>query len=129
MTRRHGPYPPPYPPCPPYPPPTPLQVPRILSPLVQAVAGIDHLVATVPGMPEYVTANFGSADGCKKAILTDFFRHAFDGSGADNYYDAGSCIDGRLTSAWNWCSKINKKPYQHILKLVGVAGFDGDFGQ
>lgn len=33
--------------------------------------------------------------------LADFFRGAFDGSGADNFYDAGSCIDGRLTSAWN----------------------------
>ena len=30
----------------------------------------------------------------------------FDGSGANNNYDAGSCIDGRLTSAWNWCSKV-----------------------
>lgn len=34
-------------------------------------------------------------------FLADFFRFAFDGSGADNFYDAGSCIDGRLTSAWN----------------------------
>lgn len=33
--------------------------------------------------------------------LVNFFRGAFDGSGADNFYDAGSCIDGRLTSAWN----------------------------
>ena len=31
----------------------------------------------------------------------------FDGSGADNNYDAGSCVDGRLTSVWNWCSKVN----------------------
>jgi len=32
-------------------------------------------------------------------------RYGFDGSGADNFFDAGSCIDGRLTSAWNWCSQ------------------------
>ena len=52
-------------------------------------------------------------------------RHAFDGSGADNFFDAGSCIDGRLTSAWNWCSKIEKKPYYPVFKLAGFQGFDG----
>lgn len=34
-------------------------------------------------------------------LAVDFFTYGFDGSGADNYFDAGSCIDGRLTSAWN----------------------------
>lgn len=33
-------------------------------------------------------------DDLYKEILGDFFRHAFDGSGADNFFDAGSCIDG-----------------------------------
>jgi hypothetical protein len=28
---------------------------------------------------------------------------------ADNFFDAGSCIDGRLTSAWNWCSKVSRR--------------------
>jgi len=40
---------------------------------------------------------------------------------------AGSCIDGRLTSLWNWASKIEKKPYYNLFKLVGFTGFDGDF--
>ena len=53
----------------------------------------------------------GGIEAARRHILTDFCRHAFDGSGADNFFDAGSCIDGRLTSAWNWCSKIEKKPY------------------
>ena len=35
---------------------------------------------------------FGSYQGCMKTIITDFCRHAFDGSGADNFFDAGSCI-------------------------------------
>ena len=85
-------------------------MPRILTPLIAAARGLDNMEAT-PGLSDYVRARFGSAEECRKLMLADFFRHAFDGSGADNYYDAGSCIDGRLTSAWNWCSKLEKKPY------------------
>lgn len=40
---------------------------------------------------------------------------------------AGSCIDGRLTSLWNWASMIEKKPYYNVFKLAGFTGFDGDF--
>ena len=86
------------------------QVPRILTPLIAAVRGLDDIGATA-GLSDYVHARFGSVDECRKLMLADFFKHAFDGSGADNYYDAGSCIDGRLTSAWNWCSRLEKKPY------------------
>ena len=38
-----------------------------------------------------------------------------------------SCIDGRLTSAWNWCAKLDKKPYYTVFKMAGFSGFDGDF--
>ena len=48
-----------------------------------------------------------------------------DGSGADNFFDAGSCIDGRLTSAWEWCSKIDRKPFAPVFRLCSVLGFDG----
>ena len=82
-----------------------------------------------PGVAEYVRDVFGGVETCKKAILGDFFKHAFDGSGADNYYDAGSCIDGRLTSAWNWGSKLSKKPYYSLFKMTGFVGFDGSFSK
>jgi hypothetical protein len=63
----------------------------------------------------------------KKDILYDFFTHGFDGSGGDNFFDAGSCIDGRLTSAWNWCSQLANKPYYPLFKLTGFSSFDGQF--
>ncbi len=80
-----------------------------------------------PNIAAYITSTFGGMEQCRKTILVDFCRHAFDGSGADNFFDAGSCIDGRLTSAWNWCNKLEKKPYYPVFKLAGFTGFDGDF--
>jgi len=102
------------------------QVPRILVPIVTAVEGITPLMGDTSSKT-YIEAAFGSEREAKKAILVDFFRHGFDGSGADNFYDAGSCIDGRLTSAWNWCSQLQQKKYAPLFLLTGFMGFDGDF--
>mgnify|MGYP006288083809 CR=1 FL=1 len=79
------------------------------------------------GIRLFVDEGFGGVDKLRKDILYDFFRCAFDGSGADNFYDAGSCIDGRLTSAWNWCSQLAEKPFYPIFRLTGFIGFDGEF--
>ena len=73
----------------------------------------------------FYTPGYGGLKKLRLDILHDFFRSAFDGSGAENFYDAGSCIDGRLTSAWNWCSQLSSKPYFPIFKLAGFNGFDG----
>lgn len=51
------------------------------------------------------------------SIAVDFFRSAFDGSGADNFFDAGSCIDGRLTSAWN-CKNDSLEGISTILCFI-----------
>ena len=89
-----------------------------------------------------------------KDILFDCFRNAFDGrgtsihppheptevkahppthpptqTGGDNFFDAGSCIDGRLTSAWNWCSQLSSKPFYPIFKLTGFSSFDAGVGE
>ncbi|BDA42942.1 UPF0652 protein [Coccomyxa sp. Obi] len=102
------------------------QVPRILNPVVLVLDSLPQHCKD-PHLRDYVTSVFGSLEGCRKAIALDFFRHAFDGSGADNFFDAGSCIDGRLTSAWNWGSKIERKNYYPIFKVAGFVGFDGEF--
>jgi Protein of unknown function (DUF2009) len=103
------------------------QVPRILNPMVLAIEGIDR-IARDPFIYRYIEECFGGIDTLKKsthgpcranlAILADFFKHAFDGSGADSYFDAGSCIDGRLTSAWNYANTISKKIYYPVFQMT-----------
>ncbi|PPQ75909.1 hypothetical protein CVT26_000174, partial [Gymnopilus dilepis] len=92
------------------------QIYRILLPICNTLSQIPNLAAK-PAINSYIEDEFGSVDGCIREILGDFFRHGFDGSGADNFFDAGSCIDGRLTSAWNWCSSLEKKRYFPVFLL------------
>eukprot|EP01125_Pyxidicula_operculata_P002135 TRINITY_DN12075_c0_g1_i1.p1 TRINITY_DN12075_c0_g1~~TRINITY_DN12075_c0_g1_i1.p1 ORF type:complete len:503 (-),score=59.46 TRINITY_DN12075_c0_g1_i1:24-1469(-) len=97
------------------------QVPRILAPIVQTIDRIKDLEKD-PKVNIFLE-QYGGADNVIKSILCDYFKHGFDGSGDDG----GSCIDGRLTSSWNWCSKIEKKPYYPVFLLTGFYGFDGSF--
>jgi hypothetical protein len=98
------------------------QIPRFLSPLVWFIQGIPDLCKD-ERIDNYIKEHFGSQEKLKLTVMADFFKHGFDGSGDDG----GSCIDGRLTSSWNWTSRIAKKPYYHALMLSGFQGFDGDF--
>ena len=95
------------------------QIYRILLPICNTLSQLPTLYKS-PALRAYIDAEYGSLDALYLEILGDFFRHAFDGSGADNFYDAGSCIDGRLTSAWNWCSSLEKKRYFHVFLLTGT---------
>ena len=101
------------------------QVARILSPIVLCIEKLPTL-AKEPNNRAYFEQTFGGVQQLQKEILADFFRGGFDGSGADNFFDAGSCIDGRLTSAWNWCSKLEEKRFFPVFLLAGFSGFDGD---
>ncbi|KAJ2599587.1 hypothetical protein GGF40_002871 [Coemansia sp. RSA 1286] len=104
------------------------QVASILNPIVRVMEfleGLERSPSLNPDAADLVERAHGGAVAAKKLILADFFRSAFDGSGADNFFDAGSCIDGRLTSAWNWCSTIEKKRYFNVFLLSGFVGFNG----
>ena len=98
------------------------QVRRILAPIVSTLDQLGKIESD-PHLLKYVQTTFGSVQRLRKTILADFFKHGFDGSGDDG----GSCIDGRLTSCWNWCSKLEKKAFYPAFLLTGFLGFDGDF--
>ncbi|GMI41325.1 hypothetical protein TeGR_g7933, partial [Tetraparma gracilis] len=98
------------------------QIPHILGPIVKFVDNIEELVQN-PKLAAYVEAQFEDTRNLKMKVLADYFKHGFDGSGDDG----GSCIDGRLTSSWNWTSRIEKKSYHHAFLMSGFVGFDGSF--
>lgn len=98
------------------------QISRLLNPVVSFLQGLPELCSD-DRVNAYVREHFGTQEKLKAAVLVDFFRHAFDGSGDDG----GSCIDGRLTSSWNWTSRLAKKPYYHVFMMSGFQGFDGEF--
>ncbi|AAS53421.1 AFR050Wp [Eremothecium gossypii ATCC 10895] len=104
------------------------QVPNILIPFDQVLMHIKDLVRDDPAMLEYITTQYGSVEELQLVILQDAFAHMFDGSGADNFYMSGSCIDGRLTSAWNHTNEIAKKRYYNIFLMTGFIGFNGGEG-
>lgn len=105
------------------------QVARILGPLVSCAEQMRRIYDEDAKTRVLVDDGFGGLDAAEKDLFHNFFRYAFDGSGADNFFDAGSCIDGRLTSAWHWCSNLPAaQPKLFVLfQLTGYTTFDGDF--
>lgn len=101
------------------------QISRILVPILRTVEKIAELKQD-PAKEQYIREVWGKPKHAQLALLRDFFRHGFDGSGGDNMDDAGSCIDGRLTSAWNWCNTIRTKPFYPLFLMAGFSSFDGD---
>jgi len=98
------------------------QIPRFLQPIVSFIDSIPKLCED-QHVADYIEDEFGGERRLKMLVLSDYFKHGFDGSGDDG----GSCIDGRLTSSWNWTSRVAKKRYYNILMMSGFQGFDGDF--
>jgi hypothetical protein len=99
------------------------QVSRILAPIISTLKDLGPLYESNIPLKRVIDNFWGGLENARLDILSDFFKHGFDGSGDDG----GSCIDGRLTSCWNWCSKIAKKRYYILFQLTGFVGFDGEF--
>lgn len=55
-------------------------MPRILAPIVQCIDSLPQLVEDT-AFHSYVSQEWGSIDGLRLQILSDFFKHGFDGSG------------------------------------------------
>ncbi|KAL0592569.1 hypothetical protein ABG067_000133 [Albugo candida] len=100
------------------------QIGYILRPIVKTIDKLPELTTQYRNLQQYIDTTYGGIVQLQKQILADFFREAFDGSGGDNFFDAGSCIDGRMTSAWNWCSNLHRKPFFPVFQIAGFVGFD-----
>jgi hypothetical protein len=112
-------------------------IPRIVQPVVQTLRALRYVFHeedeedeaqpqlaneynNYPGVRNLLRSKYHSYSELRMMILSDFFKHGFDGSGDDG----GTCIDGRLTSAWNWCHQLHKKKYYDAFVLSGFSGFD-----
>lgn len=66
-----------------------LQVSRILGPIVSCLEQLVVLHDKDEHIRNMIDTGYGGLEKLRKDILFDFFRSAFDGSGADNFFDAG----------------------------------------
>ncbi|ESW95925.1 hypothetical protein KL918_003484 [Ogataea parapolymorpha] len=102
-----------------------IQIPSILIPIDRCIQEIDVL-AQDPHLEQYFCSQFETVEDLKKTILCDYFKHGFDGSGADNFYFAGSCVDAVSTSSCEFCNNIWKKDYYKVFLLTGFTNFNGE---
>lgn len=58
------------------------QIFNILLPICTCLIRLQELYSDT-GLKSYIDETFGGIEKAKKDILVDFFRHAFDGSGAE----------------------------------------------
>lgn len=75
---------------------------RILGPIVSCLEQLAVLHEKDQHIKNLIDTGYGGLEKLKKDILFDFFRSAFDGSGADNFFDAGRYGGGfaiQLTSS------------------------------
>lgn len=78
------------------------QVPRILKPIVQCVARLPALVEDA-AFHSYVRGEWGSVEDLRLQILSDLFKHGFDGSGVNVFLIFNSTqLASSSTTVANW---------------------------
>lgn len=102
-----------------------IQIPSILIPIDKCIEQIP-ILARDPYINDYFEHQFNGVEELQKTVLCDYFKHGFDGSGASNFYFAGSCVDASSTSSCEFCNNINKKSYYKVFLLSGFTNFNGD---
>lgn len=103
-----------------------IQIPSILIPIDDTVRQIPAKAESDHYLLDYIKAQYGTVEDLQLTILCDYFKHGFDGSGADNYYFAGSCVDATSTSSCEFCNRVPKKPYYNFFLLSGHTNFNGE---
>jgi hypothetical protein len=101
-----------------------IKIPRMVSPIVGTIDAIDQRIVD----EDYCNAVFGGPEAAKIALLNNYFKHAFDGSGdtSAGFAFSGSCIDGRTSSAFQYGQDLPQKRPKlwGLLKLAGHTSFD-----
>ena len=69
---------------------------HIINPILTTLDSLQSIHDQDAQVARWIGSTFGGVPALRKAILRDFFCYGFDGSGADNFFDARSCIDGAI---------------------------------
>ncbi|ODV61776.1 uncharacterized protein ASCRUDRAFT_69513 [Ascoidea rubescens DSM 1968] len=106
-----------------------LQVPKIISPIDNTLLKLEsdkneEIFKKDKFLTQMIEEQYGGFSNLQLQICSSFFTEAFNGSGGDDWFNAGSCIDGRLTSTWEWANNIHKKDYHKFFLLSGFNGFN-----
>lgn len=78
-----------------------------MGPIVSCLEQLVVLYDKDQHIQNLIDTGYGGLETLKKDILFDFFRSAFDGSGADNFFDAGRYSSNAIVE----CTAMDKHLY------------------
>ena len=96
------------------------QVSRILGPIVSCLEQLAVLHEKDDHIKTLIDTGYGGLEKLKKDILFDFFRSAFDGSGADNFFDAGRYAEGWIR--YRFLGRVFFYPFSVLASKLCTTG-------